>query len=113
MRRRRYPDLIAILPEVGVLVIEVKDWWLAELVSVNADTVTITRRPSGRQRRLDAKRATRRETSALANRTRSERKEGRKNIYFLGAPPRPVEPAHFPAAAGRRSTLVPGPFARG
>ena len=28
--RRRYPDLIAILPEVGVLVIEVKDWRLAE-----------------------------------------------------------------------------------
>jgi len=28
--RRRYPDLIAILREVGVLVIEVKDWRLAE-----------------------------------------------------------------------------------
>src|SRR5262245_38641083 len=44
--RRRYPDLIAILPEVGVLVIEVKDWRLAELGSmrVNPDTVTITRR---------------------------------------------------------------------
>jgi hypothetical protein len=42
--RRRYPDLIAILPEVGVLVIEVKDWRLAELGSVEADTVTITRR---------------------------------------------------------------------
>ena len=42
--RRRYPDLIAILPEVGVLVIEVKDWRLAELGSVNADTITITRR---------------------------------------------------------------------
>ena len=42
--RRRYPDLIAILPEVGVLVIEVKDWRLAELGSVSADTVTITRR---------------------------------------------------------------------
>jgi hypothetical protein len=43
---RRYPDLIAILPEVGVLVIEVKDWRLAKLgsSSVNADTVTITRR---------------------------------------------------------------------
>src|SRR5262245_12980846 len=41
--RRRYPDLIAILPEVGVLVIEVKDWRLAELGSVNADTITITR----------------------------------------------------------------------
>jgi hypothetical protein len=38
--RRRYPDLIAILPEVGVLVIEVKDWCLAELGSVNAHTVT-------------------------------------------------------------------------
>ena len=39
--RRRYPDSIAILPEVGVLVIEVKDWRLAELgnSSVNADTV--------------------------------------------------------------------------
>jgi hypothetical protein len=42
--RRRYPDLIAILPEVGVLVIEVKDWRLAELQSVTSDTVTITRR---------------------------------------------------------------------
>jgi Nuclease-related domain len=42
--RRRYPDLIAILPEVAVLVIEVKDWRLAELGSINADTVTITRR---------------------------------------------------------------------
>jgi hypothetical protein len=42
--RRRYPDLIAILPEVGVLVIEVEDWRLAELGSVNVDTVTITRR---------------------------------------------------------------------
>jgi hypothetical protein len=38
--RRRYPDLITILPGVGVLVIEVKDWRLAELGSVNADTVT-------------------------------------------------------------------------
>src|SRR5262245_54254746 len=42
--RRRYPDLIVILPEVGVLVIEVKDWRLAELESVTADTITITRR---------------------------------------------------------------------
>jgi hypothetical protein len=32
--RRRYPYLIAILPEVGVLVIEVKDWRLAELGGV-------------------------------------------------------------------------------
>jgi hypothetical protein len=42
--RRRYPDLIAILPGVGVLVIEVKDWRLAEMTSVTPDTVAITRR---------------------------------------------------------------------
>lgn len=42
--RRRHPDLIAILPEVGVLVIEVKDWRLAELTKVTAETLTITRR---------------------------------------------------------------------
>lgn len=47
--RRRYPDLIAILPEVGVLVIEVKDWWLAELGTANADTVMITRRDITRE----------------------------------------------------------------
>jgi hypothetical protein len=41
---RRYPDLIAILPEVGVLVIEVKDWRLTEFGGINTDTVTITRR---------------------------------------------------------------------
>jgi hypothetical protein len=44
--RRRYPDLIVILPEVGVLVIEIKDWRLGELESVTADTVTINRRES-------------------------------------------------------------------
>lgn len=44
--RRRHPDLIAILPEVGVLVIEVKDWRLAELSSVTANTLTLTRRES-------------------------------------------------------------------
>lgn len=44
--RRRYPDLIAILPEVGVLVIEVEDWRLAELGGVTPETVTITRRGS-------------------------------------------------------------------
>ena len=38
------PDLIVILPEVGVLVIEVKDWRLAELESVTPDTITINRR---------------------------------------------------------------------
>jgi hypothetical protein len=42
--RRRHPDLIAILPGVGVLIIEVKDWRLAELSSVTASTLTLTRR---------------------------------------------------------------------
>jgi hypothetical protein len=42
--RRRYPDRITILPEVGVLVIEVKDWRLAEVSSVTPDTVAVTRR---------------------------------------------------------------------
>lgn len=42
--RRRYPDLVAILPEVGVLVIEVKDWRLAELSNVTAESLTIARR---------------------------------------------------------------------
>ena len=42
--RRRYPDLIAILPDVGVLILEVKDWRLAELESVDANKVTIARR---------------------------------------------------------------------
>jgi len=41
--RRRYPDLIAILPEVGVLIIEVKDWRLAELDSVTPETITYRR----------------------------------------------------------------------
>ncbi len=40
----RYPDLIVVMPDVGVLVIEVKDWRLAELESVSSDTVTIRRR---------------------------------------------------------------------
>jgi hypothetical protein len=40
----RYPDLVVVMPDVGVLVIEVKDWWLAELTHVNADTITINRR---------------------------------------------------------------------
>lgn len=38
--RRRYPDLIAILPEVGVLVIEVKDWRLGKLKSITTETIT-------------------------------------------------------------------------
>ena len=41
--RRRYPDLIVILPDVGVLVIEVKDWRLADLASVSVDTIAIKR----------------------------------------------------------------------
>jgi hypothetical protein len=41
---RRYPDLIAILPNIGALIIEVKDWRLAELSQVTPETVTIMRR---------------------------------------------------------------------
>jgi hypothetical protein len=44
--RRRYPDMIVILPEVGVLIIEVKDWRLAELSSATPDNVTTNRRGS-------------------------------------------------------------------
>ena len=33
---RRYPDLIALLPEVGVLVIKVKDWRLANGIGRDA-----------------------------------------------------------------------------
>ncbi|MFA5900560.1 MAG: 3'-5' exonuclease [Hyphomicrobium sp.] len=40
----RHPDLIVVMPDVGVLVIEVKDWRLAELTSVTADTIEIHRR---------------------------------------------------------------------
>ncbi len=42
--QRRHPDLIAVLPEVGVLVIEVKDWRLAEIESASDLSVTIKRR---------------------------------------------------------------------
>ena len=38
--RRRYPDLIVILPDVGVLIIEVKDWRLDDLRSVDTNGVT-------------------------------------------------------------------------
>jgi hypothetical protein len=41
--RQRYPDLITIMPGVGVLIIEVKDWRLAELASVTSETVTYRR----------------------------------------------------------------------
>lgn len=40
----RHPDLIVVMPDIGVLVIEVKDWRLAELETVTAETVTINRR---------------------------------------------------------------------
>jgi hypothetical protein len=42
--RRRYPDLIVILPEVGVMIIEVKGWRLAELTSANSDSVNVNQR---------------------------------------------------------------------
>ena len=42
--RRRYLDLIAILLDGSVLVIEVKDWRLAELGIVTPEAVTIPRR---------------------------------------------------------------------
>ncbi len=42
--KRRYPDIIVILPDVGVLVIEVKDWRLGEIGNVDAHSVTIVRR---------------------------------------------------------------------
>ena len=42
--KARYPDLILVLPDVGVLVIEIKDWRLAELASVTADTILLNRR---------------------------------------------------------------------
>jgi hypothetical protein len=42
--RRRYPDFIVILPAVGVLIIEVKDWRLAELSHLTADSITVRRR---------------------------------------------------------------------
>jgi hypothetical protein len=42
--RGRYPDFVVVLPEIGVLVIEVKDWRLTELENVTSDTVTVKRR---------------------------------------------------------------------
>ncbi|HEU4379920.1 MAG TPA: 3'-5' exonuclease [Hyphomicrobiaceae bacterium] len=39
--RRRYPDFIAILPDVGTLVIEVKGWRLGELSNISPDRVTV------------------------------------------------------------------------
>jgi len=38
--RRRYPDIIAVPPDVGVLVIEVKGWRLADLRSIDANGLT-------------------------------------------------------------------------
>lgn len=41
---KRYPDFIVILPAVGVLIIEVKDWRLAELSNLSAEAIAINRR---------------------------------------------------------------------
>ena len=41
--RRRYPDIIVILPEIGLLVIEVKGWRLSELVSADSHSVVVNR----------------------------------------------------------------------
>jgi hypothetical protein len=40
----RHPDFVVIMPEVGVLVIEVKGWWHKELRAANPKTVTLDRR---------------------------------------------------------------------
>lgn len=42
--RHRHPDFIVILPDFGVLVIEVKGWWLTELKQVSPTSVTLVRR---------------------------------------------------------------------
>ena len=42
--RRRYPDFIVVLPTLGVLVFEVKDWRLGELTAVTPDRLILTRR---------------------------------------------------------------------
>jgi hypothetical protein len=43
MVRRRCPDFIVILPEIGILVIEVKGWRLSELARVDPQAVTMLR----------------------------------------------------------------------
>ena len=42
--RHRHPDFIVILPQHGVLVIEVKGWWHAELRKVSPSSITLNRR---------------------------------------------------------------------
>ncbi len=42
--RHRHPDFVLILPEAGVLIIEVKGWWHKELKAANPKTVTLNRR---------------------------------------------------------------------
>ena len=39
--RRRYPDFIVILPKLGVLIVEVKDWYLSRLTNVTSTSVTL------------------------------------------------------------------------
>jgi muconolactone delta-isomerase len=39
--KRRFPDFIVILPEVGLLVIEVKGWWPKNLFKADANDVVI------------------------------------------------------------------------
>lgn len=40
----RYPDFIVILPEVGLLVIEVKGWWFTQLTRANPNSVVLDQR---------------------------------------------------------------------
>ncbi len=47
--RHRYPDFVVILPEAGVLIIEVKGWWHKELQSANPDAITLNRRGKATQ----------------------------------------------------------------
>jgi hypothetical protein len=42
--RHRHPDFIVILPQNGVLVIEVKGWWHAELQKVSPTKISLNRR---------------------------------------------------------------------
>lgn len=42
--RHRHPDFVLIMPQVGVLIVEVKGWWHAELKSVTPTKVMLTRR---------------------------------------------------------------------
>jgi hypothetical protein len=41
--RRRRPDFIVLMPAVGVLIIEVKDWYLANIAAATQKTITLRR----------------------------------------------------------------------